>query len=257
MSESFFDRLFADLLNAPPGRSFTEQDFERLIDSIVRGCTSPDQCRAIVQRLGLVDWPARIAARDATNAAARQAYNDELVTCEECGGTLRRGDSVHLGNEVPFTAQHLECCSSCAAIVRARYARTCLWCGEGYRVKNHNTPDSLCPTCRTDDRACELDRLRPYLRQAVSAGLESSLTIKQWMQAIGDFAGLCAYCRQRPFTVIEHFLPVRLGGGTTARNCVPACDACNGMKSNIHPDRLIGDRPPGVARVRACLETRV
>jgi hypothetical protein len=45
----------------------------------------------------------------------------------------------------------------------------------------------------------------------------------------------CVYCGRGAGMVVDHFVPSRLGGTNEVRNLVPACDRCNGAKS---------DRPP-------------
>lgn len=35
---------------------------------------------------------------------------------------------------------------------------------------------------------------------------------------------------------MEHFLPISLGGGTSAQNCLPTCKRCNVRKGKKHPD---------------------
>lgn len=43
------------------------------------------------------------------------------------------------------------------------------------------------------------------------------------------FDGLCAYCNE-PATVIDHVVPVVVGGMTEPGNVLPACSTCNGSK---------------------------
>lgn len=77
-----------------------------------------------------------------------------------------------------------------------------------------------------------------HLGRARKANTPATLTVKQWSQAVAYFNSKCAYCQSRPFQVLEHFLPISLGGGTTEDNCVPACQVCNSRKGSAHPDRL-------------------
>jgi hypothetical protein len=44
--------------------------------------------------------------------------------------------------------------------------------------------------------------------------MHSSLTIREWFQALDDWGWRCAYCG-RPFQVLEHHVPVPKGGSTT------------------------------------------
>src|SRR5437588_12082484 len=70
------------------------------------------------------------------------------------------------------------------------------------------------------------------------SGVPASLSDQQWEKTIADFNGLCAYCVQKPFEVMEHFIPLRISG-TTVNNCVPACNDCNLRKRDRFGDALI------------------
>jgi hypothetical protein len=63
-----------------------------------------------------------------------------------------------------------------------------------------------------------------------------TLTTKQWQFTLKHFNFRCAYC-SGPYQVLEHVVPVELGGGTTYTNCVPACNSCNTCKD--HPKFLL------------------
>ena len=63
-----------------------------------------------------------------------------------------------------------------------------------------------------------------------------TLTTKQWQFTLKYFNFRCAYC-SGPYQVLEHVVPVELGGGTTYTNCVPACNSCNTCKD--HPKFLL------------------
>ena len=78
-----------------------------------------------------------------------------------------------------------------------------------------------------------------------------------WEQTIADFHGLCAYCQERPYQELEHFIPRKQGGKTDIANCLPACRECNSKKSDRTGDALIGMF--GIAtieRLRLYLESR-
>jgi len=58
------------------------------------------------------------------------------------------------------------------------------------------------------------------------------LKFRQWRQSIHKFTKKsCIYCGQTSES-IDHILPRSKGGLSTTENCVPACLACNGDKSN-------------------------
>ena len=55
---------------------------------------------------------------------------------------------------------------------------------------------------------------------------------RQWRQSIHKFTKKsCIYCGNTSES-IDHILPRSKGGLSTTKNCVPACLACNGDKSN-------------------------
>lgn len=84
----------------------------------------------------------------------------------------------------------------------------------------------------------EKERVRQHNQRARALGVPATLTEQEWLQTIAHFNGLCAYCQQEPFTVLEHFLPIILAG-TTAKNCVPACSRCNSRKGEVLIDSFI------------------
>ena len=93
----------------------------------------------------------------------------------------------------------------------------------------------FCADCRAVELAREKARIHTQNARAAAAGLPADLTLDQWLQTLADFNGLCAYCQQRPFEHLEHFIPIDAGGGTTVGNCVPACGRCNYSKGADDP----------------------
>ncbi len=85
------------------------------------------------------------------------------------------------------------------------------------------------------------ERIYQARKRAMQVGLPATLTVEQWLRTLEHFGWKCAYCRQRPGIIIEHFIPLSCAGsGTTVGNCVPACYACNSKKRNSHPDDVTG-----------------
>ncbi|GLV61198.1 hypothetical protein KDH_80140 [Dictyobacter sp. S3.2.2.5] len=80
-----------------------------------------------------------------------------------------------------------------------------------------------------------LEAVKSQCARAKDQGLPATLTVSQWCNTLKAFYGLCAYCRKKPGIVIEHYIPLTSGGGTTADNCVPSCFSCNSRKGNKHP----------------------
>lgn len=88
------------------------------------------------------------------------------------------------------------------------------------------------------DNHPEKSKLQTHLYRAVESGLPATLTLEQWLATLDYFEWMCAYCRVKPYKVLEHFIPVVLDGGTTVDNCVPACILCNSRKGNIPPKKV-------------------
>ena len=96
--------------------------------------------------------------------------------------------------------------------------------------------DGVCYDCKENPRLRR--EISSALARAREAGMPATLTKQEWGLASSYFRESCAYCGTRRAMVLEHFLPIALGGGTTADNCVPACTECNGRKASRHPDDL-------------------
>ncbi len=58
------------------------------------------------------------------------------------------------------------------------------------------------------------------------------LRVRRWRQSLHTFTDkTCIYCG-KPSESIDHVLPQSRGGLSVTENCVPACLACNGRKSD-------------------------
>lgn len=71
-----------------------------------------------------------------------------------------------------------------------------------------------------------------HLLRAKRLGLQADLTQRQWDSLLFHFKSACAYCGAGGDLVLEHMIPISIGGGTTWDNCVPACGTCNSSKSS-------------------------
>lgn len=78
----------------------------------------------------------------------------------------------------------------------------------------------------------ENSRVQRNNERATKASLPATLTLPQWLAIIHHYRWSCAYCRG-PYESIDHIIPIALGGGTTAHNCVPACHVCNGKRQKF------------------------
>lgn len=108
---------------------------------------------------------------------------------------------------------------------------------------------------KEQQRRREADRVRHHLHMARKYGLSATLTLEEWLATLAHFHWKCAYCQHAPYTVLEHFEPVIVGGGTTRYNCVPVCNECNLGKQGSHPDHIPAEygMDEGIARVRSYL----
>jgi len=87
-------------------------------------------------------------------------------------------------------------------------------------------------------RPREEKRVRDQRARAERLQLPATLTTDEWMQTLHRHGWACAYCNG-PFEVMEHLVPLAEGGGTTAQNCVPACQTCNAFKADQHPESVL------------------
>lgn len=72
-------------------------------------------------------------------------------------------------------------------------------------------------------------RVQGQNQRAKQAGTRHDLTVDQWLETLEYFNYKCAYCGERDYEFIEHYLPVNVAG-TTVSNCFPACERCNVLK---------------------------
>jgi len=119
--------------------------------------------------------------------------------------------------------------------------RRCL-CGRSFKMRDLRESSlpglsfmRICDDCLAREQKRERRRLaqrgiRSALARARAARLPATLTEMQWERTVKHFQGLCAYCQESPWYVVEHAKPILLGGGSTADNCVPACFKCNSSK---------------------------
>lgn len=99
--------------------------------------------------------------------------------------------------------------------------------------------------------------VREQRSRAGRIGQAASLTFEEWVETLVYFGGKCAFFSDHPYEVLEHFIPVSYGGGTTAFNCIPACRRCNATKNDrlpvdLHETRLGATLP----RIQAYLDQR-
>lgn len=73
--------------------------------------------------------------------------------------------------------------------------------------------------------------VKHHLSRARYYGCADDLTLEQWLDTLKYFENSCAYCGGG-YQVLEHFISLDDGGGTTKSNCIPACKGCNSLKNS-------------------------
>jgi len=103
-------------------------------------------------------------------------------------------------------------------------------------------------------------RIRYHNSRAKSANLPATLMLDEWLETLNHFGWMCAYCQTRKYTLLEHFIPLGHGKGTTTDNCVPACHSCNNIKQAWNPLASYGPdmerMKEGINRVKTYLATK-
>lgn len=109
----------------------------------------------------------------------------------------------------------------------------CILCLKVLKLPNMD----VCASCRKEHWK-EEQRLKIHLYRARKASTPATLTLGQWISTLKRYNHQCAYCTTGPYEVLEHYIPISAGGGTTQENCVPSCRSCNNHKRNEHPENI-------------------
>ncbi len=96
----------------------------------------------------------------------------------------------------------------------------------------------------------ELDRVESQCSQTRRLHAEATLTLLEWLEALAYFHWRCAYCQEKPFQVMSHYLPLSQGG-TTALNCLPACYHCRNAQGKTN--ERIQDYFAQIQSARECI----
>ena len=83
----------------------------------------------------------------------------------------------------------------------------------------------------------ELDRIESQSFRARARHAEVTLTLVEWLEALDYFHWHCAYCQEKPFQVMSHYLPLQRGG-MTALNCLPACFHCRHSRREVNTQHI-------------------
>lgn len=190
----------------------------------------------------------------ALDASVRNAIR--LEVCGLCREFFPEHEVMTLRGSVeyPYVLED-DVCLQCMPRAVNYYRAECPLCG----IVGHSAGDfysrGVCPMCHEQYlwQPDECVRVSKQLTRARKNGLADTLTIAEWIQTLIDFGRRCAYCGG-PYKLMDHYIPIRLGGGTTAQNCVPACVACNFSKERDQPTRVSQQR---LEEVGAYLANRV
>lgn len=127
---------------------------------------------------------------------------------------------------------------------REQYPHDRTWLKHGYRGYCPTCWETVLQECKKEHRIIEyypreMRRVQYHNKRAQELGLEGTLTITEWMKTLEHHKWQCAYRCGNPYEELEHHIPLRHGGGTTAENCVPSCQSCNRTKGALHPDEIM------------------
>lgn len=75
-------------------------------------------------------------------------------------------------------------------------------------------------------------------KRTSAKGYHSTLKLSEFLATLRYFHGRCAYCQKIRYENIDHFIPVKAGGGTTQQNCLPCCRDCNTRKDRFSGEHL-------------------
>ncbi len=206
-----------------------------------------DECKELVKKL--YSWPYtcdvdtiaersrywrycwKCFYRNQDNAIRRISFYDWCCRCDICGSLIPRKSVYKIDNILEKRSHYV--CLHCVEKEAERQFIICQVCGK----KTVNAlSGQVCYDCK--ENFTYQGQVSLHLARARAAGTPATLTLAQWAATVSYFHRKCAYCMVRPFQELEHFIPIILGGGTTADNCVPVCEFCNGKKGNKHPDAL-------------------
>lgn len=172
-----------------------------------------------------------------------EKYTDHELTllltefrCDRCS-TKINGLTVGRIMDKPYTRQmHGDYCPSCFHEITHEFRRICDECHKEYYESVAEIKRTTCRACRFSRPVTEVRRVRYHLARAIKAGTPATLTVPEWLETVRHFKHRCAYCGGA-FQILEHYIPIRRGGGTTVDNCVPSCWSCDTRKFDRMPDK--------------------
>jgi 5-methylcytosine-specific restriction endonuclease McrA len=152
--------------------------------------------------------------------------------CEICGNLVGKlyCRGIPTFKEVDVSWIGVAACYSCQLSWIKRHTVTCRDCESKYVTVNIGVA-KRCGDCASIYNK-KVASVSSENWRTQGKGLLSDLKREQWVETLTHFNNACAYCGSA-YAVIEHFTPVKMGGGTGINNCVPACQICNHRKKTI------------------------
>lgn len=217
--------------------------------------TAPSHCKACYSAVNKKATDARrpiLAAlaseRKAERMAKRQA---EMLTCEQCGKTKPRSEWPLEGGTGTKTLKY--CCStkirSQADVASdiATQTKECSSCGLRKPFSDFSPNKAgkdgrqkTCRPCRTAKVHSGEWNGNSRRKAIINERSDGSITTDLMTQRFS--AKICPCCdglMDRDDKVLDHIVPLKLGGGHTASNVMVLCWACNSGKSAHHPTKWL------------------
>ena len=203
------------------------------VHTTLNNCLNTDYKRLILER--------KLIHQMRIDAVIENSFNSDSPKCNICSKEITYGDYKYYSKEM---------CKSCKEAFLKSLQYTCYWCGNqdsydplwfdmtlSYRNDPRERNYHICRSCKSgsfDASDKEHQRVRNNLVRARSIDEPATLTYYEWMDTLDSFNHSCAYCNGK-YEVLEHFVPIGQGAGTTKQNCIPSCQNCNLSKNSRHP----------------------
>ncbi len=217
------------LMENPFSSEPEEEVFGNIVELIATLSETSEDVQKILNDLLATDWDVILAHNLHYSQKAHEAYFHDWY-CACCFEHFPRSQM----SKIRGWNENFHYCAACQEQIRQENSYTCSVCQFRYvSMKSPGERTPLCYDCRDESKV-----VKSNLERAVAFSLLATLTLHEWITALGYFNWKCAYCQEGKYEVLEHFIPLRHGGGTTAGNCIPSCNACNIKKGNKRPTSL-------------------
>ena len=192
----------------------------------------------VVERLADYNFDTVIDEHVAQQNEFRAAFVAEYCTCYGCGTYIGyetdRRERPNIIRSLSYEDQekYRHLCDDCRIKEFPELHKPlppCDLCGS-LPSKYVGLNTCLCPACNTTENKRENRRVYNQNNRTHKLGLQSTLTLSEWLEILEKHNYMCAYCKNQPFEEMDHVIPVHLGGGTIASNVVPSCSNCNQSK---------------------------